>query len=367
MSFKITKKSKISEARNGMLKTIHGSVKTPFFMPIATKGAIKGVLPQEAKESGAQIILSNTYHLLKEPGTKILGGFGGLRKFMNWNEPILTDSGGFQVFSLAKLSKISEEGVKFSQDGEMYFLTPQKTLKIQEAIGSDISMVLDWCAPYTKNRKKAKESATRTLLWAKESKKYIGKRKYFGKNQVFGIIQGGFFSDLRKKAVGDITDIGFDGYALGGLAVGEPPKETTKIIKEITPLLEVKKPRYIMGMGYPEQIVESVKYGADMFDCVLPTRNARHGQLFVFNRGKSLNEENFYKKETIKNIKRNKIDEPIDKECGCFTCRNFSVRYISHLYKIKDLLYFRLATIHNLYFYFELMKKIRYAIAKEKI
>jgi queuine tRNA-ribosyltransferase len=365
--FKIIKQSKISRARTGELKTLHGKISTPFFMPIATKGAVKNLTSEELKEIGAEIILSNTYHLLARPGLETIEKIGGIHKLIGWNKPILTDSGGYQIFSLSKLIKLDNRGVEFClpDAGVKIFLSPEKALEFQKAIGSDICMVLDQCLHYSKEKKQAEQAMKRTSFWAKRSKAITNNWKK-NKPLIFGIIQGGFFKDLRKKSIEELLKMDFDGYAIGGIFVGEPEKESFDILKFVLPLLPGNKPRYLMGAGYPEQIVNAVKLGLDMFDCVIPTRHARHGEIFAF-KSKNIIGKNFYELIHIaKNQFKNDLN-PIDKKCSCYTCKNFSRSQLHHLFKAEESLYQRLATIHNLKFYTELMEKIRNGIEKGKI
>ncbi len=379
--FEILKKSKISQARLTELKTLHGIISGPFFMPIATRGVVKNLTPQELKDLGAQIILGNTYHLMLRPGIEIIKKANGLHKFMNWDGPILTDSGGYQIFSLNSknvpssfsktketnlfLIKINDEGVWFQseRDGQKEFLSPEKALKIQIALSSDIMMVLDECAPYPCSYDYAKKAVERTNNWALRSKRAKKRLKSAITNQLFGIIQGSVYKDLRLQSIKEITKLNFDGYAIGGLAVGEPRKKMFEILNYTIPFLPKNKPRYLMGVGNPEEIVEAVKKGVDMFDCVIPTRNARHGLLYKFSGSKTkIEESNFYEKIHIRNEKFKKDFSVIDKKCPCYTCQNHSRAYLRYLFMLNEPLALRLATIHNLAFYLELMKKIREAI-----
>jgi len=358
MAFRVIKQSRQHKARKGILKTKHGDIKTPFFMPIATKAAVKTLTTDDVKDLGSQIILSNTYHLYLKPGMDIMKRAGGLHQFMKWQGPILTDSGGFQVFSLAKIRKIKETGAEFQShiDGSRHMLTPAKSIKIQETIGSDIMMVLDVCPPAKANQEEIEQAVRLTTKWAKQSKK--AKKS---KNQLFGIVQGGLIRELREKSASELIDIGFDGYALGGLAVGETNQEMYKILDYAPDLLPQDKPRYLMGVGKPENIVEAVRRGVDMFDCVIPTRNARHGQLFVWQNNKTniFKTKNFYTDIRIANKKYAKDFKPLDSKCGCYTCQNFTRAYLHHLFKTKEPLAMRLATLHNIKFYLDMMKKIR--------
>lgn len=331
----------------------------PAFMPIATRGAVKNLTPEELKTIGAQIILSNTYHLFQRPGLDILKKFGGLHDFMKWKGPILTDSGGYQVFSLSHKRKITEEGVRFTSeiDGKEIFLTPEKVINIQLAIGSDIIMILDECPPWPCTKEYAEKSLALTLTWAARSKKHFEKKiKNIPKNKrplLFGIVQGSTFSDLRKKSAEELLKIGFDGYAIGGVSVGEPTKEKYRIIKTAAKILPQDKPIYVMGFGKPEEIVQATKYGADMFDCVIPTREARHGRIYIKNKNLK------FKELQITNAKFKLDKKPLDENCDCYTCNNYSRAYINHLFKIKESLAQRLATIHNLHFYLELVKNLQ--------
>lgn len=376
MSFIITKKSKKSKARIGRLKTSHGVINTPFFMPIATKAAVKNLTPEELKDLGAEIILSNTYHLFLKPGTEVIkksasrfGEQGDLHHFMNWFGPILTDSGGFQVFSLAKMGKVKEEGAEFQSeiDGRKVLLTPEKSIQTQLDLGSDIIMSFDQCISSAAFKKEAKKAVERTTSWAKRGKKYFDQKVGQKKNKplLFGIIQGSIYKDLRLKSLKEITALNFDGYAIGGLAVGEPTKEMYKVLNYLTLLLPQDKPRYLMGVGKPEQIVEAVKQGIDMFDCVIPTREARHGKLYLMTNSKLLmTKEKFYQEINIKNAKYQKDFKPIDKNCDCYACSNYSRAYLRHLFLTNESLGLRLATIHNLKFYLDLMEKIRVQLAQ---
>jgi queuine tRNA-ribosyltransferase len=376
--FKIIKKSKISQARLGQIKTRHGLVQTPCFMPIATRAAVKNLTPNELKELGAKIILSNTYHLYIKPGLDIIQKAGGLHHFMNWFGPILTDSGGYQVFSLAKIRKIEERGVKFKSEvnGQEIFLTPEMVIKTQIILGSDIMMVLDECIGWPCKKEEAEEAVERTTWWAKRAreffKKEITKLKLsssklgrVGQLQkfplLFGIIQGSVYKDLRLKSLEEIISLDFDGYAIGGLLVGEPESKMWKVLDYLVPNLPENKPRYLMGAGKPEQIVKAVAKGIDMFDCVIPTREARHGKLYVMINGKISmnNEKKFYRAINIKNTQYKKDFKPIDKNCSCYTCQNYSRAYLRHLFNTNEPLGLRLATIHNLKFYLDLMKIVR--------
>lgn len=363
----------------GALQTAHGTVATPFFMPIATKASVKAIDSTDLKNLGAEIILSNTYHLLLRPGVGVIRRSGGLHKFMKWNGAILTDSGGFQIFSLAKQRKIKEEGAIFRShiDGQQFTLAPELVLQIQKNFGSDIAMVLDVCTPYPCPRGEAEEAVRLTTEWARRSKNYALRVTRYGlrKQLMFGIVQGSVYKDLRLQSAKELVDLDFDGYAIGGLAVGEPRREMFKVLDYLVPELPEEKPRYLMGVGQPEEIVEAVRRGIDMFDCVLPTRNARHGLLYIWKmvrgrdepfRGKTLKttrkNAEFYQTLHITNEKFKNDFSPIDKNCSCHTCKNYTRAYLRHLFVSEEPLALRLATIHNVNFYLEMMRKIRVAI-----
>ena len=347
--FDLIKKDTETSARLGEITTPHGIVRTPAFMPVGTQGTVKSLRPEEIKNCGAEIILGNTYHLYLRPGHETIKKLGGLHKFMNWPHPILTDSGGFQVFSLGALRKITPEGVIFRShiDGSKHFLTPQKAVEIQEALGSDIMMCLDECTPYPATFKESEKSLNLTLKWAQLCKD----AQTNSKQALFGIIQGGSYLDLRKQAVERITEMDFEGYALGGVSVGEPKEIMYKVTDEITPLLPADKPRYLMGVGTPEDIVFGVSRGIDMFDCVIPTRCARHGLLFT-------NAE----KIVIKHARWREDDNPLDETCDCYTCKNYTRAYLRHLYLAGEILAMILNTIHNVRYYMRLMEQIRKAL-----
>ncbi len=337
-------------ARRGRLTTAHGIIETPVFMPVGTYGAVKGVAPDELKALKAQIILGNTFHLWLRPGMEVVRGFGGLHDFIGWDDPILTDSGGFQVFSLAAMRKLSEEGVKFASpiNGEKLLLTPEISMQIQRVLNSDIVMIFDECTPYPADHDTARISMELSLRWAERSKTAHGDNP----NQLFGIVQGGMFEDLRERSLSELTRIGFDGYAIGGLSVGEPKADMMRILAHTAPLLPPDKPRYLMGVGTPTDIVQAVQQGVDMFDCVLPTRNARHGVLYT--REGVLH---------IKNAAHRHDPAPLSETCDCTTCQRFSRAYLHHLHRIGEPLGARLNSIHNLHFYQELMRGLREAIA----
>jgi queuine tRNA-ribosyltransferase len=338
------------EARRGTLTLAHGVVETPAFMPVGTYGTVKAMSPVELEENGAQIVLGNTFHLWLRPGLEVISKFGGLHRFMGWKHPILTDSGGFQVFSLGELRKITEEGVAFQSpiNGDKLFLTPEEAMRIQRVLNSDIVMVFDECTGYPSTREAAAESMRMSLRWAERSK-----RAHEGNpNALFGIVQGGMFEELRDESLAGLAGIGFDGYAIGGVSVGEPKEDMERIVAHTAPRLPRDAPRYLMGVGTPEDLVESVAQGVDMFDCVLPTRNARNGWLFTR-----------HGDVKIKNARHREVDQPLDAECSCYTCRNFSRAYLHHLHRANEILGARLNTIHNLHYYLELMGGMRDAIA----
>ena len=349
MEFTLLKKDPASEARLGKIITDHGKVDTPVFMPVGTQGTVKSLVPEMLREAGVEMVLSNTYHLYLRPGHEIIHELGGLHRFMQWHGPILTDSGGFQVYSLAPLRKVTAEGVIFRShiDGSKHFISPRLAVEIQEALGSDIMMCLDECPPYPTTFADAEKSLALTTQWAKESR-YV---KQCSRQALFGIVQGGCYPELRQRAVRELINIGFDGYALGGLSVGEPKESMFELIRDFTPLLPENSPRYLMGAGTPDDIVVCVGYGIDMFDCVMPTRCARHGLLFT-------NEE----KVVIRNARYRKDEAPVDLSCDCHTCRNYSRAYLRHLFAAKEILAMILSTIHNVRYYMRLMERIREAI-----
>ncbi len=353
MEFKLIGKDEVTKARAGILKTAHGEIETPIFMPVGTQGTVKAVTPRMLeRDIQAQIILGNTYHLYLRPGTEILEKAGGLHKFMNWNKPILTDSGGFQIFSLAELRKLKKDGVEFRShlDGSKHFFTPEKVIGIQRSIGSDIMMPLDECTPYPCDYDYAKNSQELTSRWAALNKEAFEKSEplYGHEQALFGIVQGSVYKDLREKSARDLTALDFDGYSVGGLAVGEPAETMYEITDFVTDILPEAKPRYLMGVGRPENILEAIERGIDMFDCVMPTRNARNAYLFTW--------EGVV---TISNAVYKEDFSPVDSTCDCYTCRNFSRAYLRHLFKANELLALTLATIHNLHFYLRLVKTAR--------
>ena len=352
MDFKVTSKSTSGPARAGSFTTLHGIVETPVFMPVGTLATVKSLSPEELVDIGARIILGNTYHLYLRPGCDVIEPFSGLHGFMHWEGPILTDSGGFQVFSLARLSKIQEEGVTFQShiDGSSHLLTPEKSIDIQICLNSDIIMCLDQCIQYPAGRDETQKALELTTRWGKRCKDHwVNHTRQ--ENALFGIVQGGMFADLRQQSARELGEIGFSGYAIGGLSVGEPKDIMLEMAAHTLPLLPDLKPKYIMGVGTPEDLVDLVGLGADMFDCVMPTRNARNGQLFTDNG--TLN---------ICNAQHRTDTTPIDAHCACYTCRNYSRAYLRHLYMTKELLAYRLNSIHNVHYYIKLMERMRDAI-----
>ncbi|HXY61284.1 MAG TPA: tRNA guanosine(34) transglycosylase Tgt [Chthoniobacterales bacterium] len=359
--FELVTQDRQSKARHGRLLTAHGAIETPVFMPIGTQGAVKAVSPRELRELNAQIILGNTYHLFVRPGIDVIKHFGGLHKFMNWDGPILTDSGGFQIFSLAKLRKITEDGVQFQNhvDGTPAFISPEIAMEIQAALGTDIAMVLDECPPWPCDRDYAAKSLEMTTRWAKRCKQSAKSEIRNPKSEInsqllFGIVQGATFEDLRKQSAQALVEIGFDGYAVGGVSVGEPEEEMMRAVDSSESFLPKDKPRYTMGLGTPPQLLEMIARGMDMFDCVLPTRLARNGTAFTSNG--TLN---------LKNAEFAKDKRPIEEGCNCPTCLEFTRGYVRHLIKAEEILGLRLVTIHNLHFYLELMRKAREKIDHE--
>ena len=341
-------------ARRGRLTFTRGTVETPAFMPVGTYGTVKAMTPEELRDIGAEIILGNTFHLMLRPGTEVIGLHGDLHGFMHWDGPILTDSGGFQVFSLGDMRKITEQGVTFRSpvNGDKVFLGPEESMAVQRALGSDIVMCFDECTPYPAEPQAARDSMELSLRWAKRSKEAFGDNS----NALFGIVQGGMYEELRAESAAGLQEIGFDGYALGGLSVGEPKEDMLRILDHTPALLPADKPRYLMGVGKPEDIVAAVLRGIDMFDCVMPTRNARNGHLFTR-----------YGDIKIRNAVHERDTRPLDEECGCYTCRNYSRSYLRHLDKAGEILGARLNTIHNLYYYQELMRGLREAIAASSL
>ncbi len=352
LEFEVIARDTSCGARRGRLKTAHGSVETPVFMPVGTLATVKSVSPEELKELGASIILGNTYHLYLRPGAELVGQLGGLHRFMGWDRSILTDSGGFQVFSLARISKIEEGGVVFQShiDGSRHMISPEAATEIQMMLGSDISMCFDECNSFPVTRNYARESMERSVRWAARCRQ----AHTAPLQALFGIIQGSVHVDLRRICLERLMEIGFDGYALGSLSVGEPKEQMLEVMENLLPQMPFSHPRYLMGVGTPEDLVEGVRLGVDMFDCVMPTRNARNGMLFT-RRGSI----------QIKNSRYTRDPEPIERDCTCYTCQKFSKAYLRHLFMARELLGYRLNTIHNLHHYLRLMGEMREAIQQE--
>ena len=342
------------KARTGKMCFTRGEVATPAFMPVGTYGTVKGLTPEQVRGTGADILLGNTFHLMLRPGTETINVHGDLHDFIGWDRPILTDSGGFQVFSLGEMRKINEEGVTFSSpvDGAKIFLGPESAIEVQHALGSDIIMVFDECTPYPATREQARESMELSMRWAGRCKEAHGEHE----SALFGIVQGGMYGDLREESLAGLIELGFDGYALGGLSVGEPKNEMREVIQHCGALLPAEKPRYLMGVGTPQDIVYAVTQGIDMFDCVMPTRNARNAHIFT-SKGLLRLRNKRYRQDT----------KPLDENCGCYTCQNFSRAYLHHLDKCREMLGAQLNTIHNLHYYQDLMVGLRDAIAKGKL
>ncbi|MEJ2442669.1 MAG: tRNA guanosine(34) transglycosylase Tgt [Exilibacterium sp.] len=351
MQFELDADLGAGRARRGRLKFPRGTVETPAFMPVGTYGTVKGMTPRDIEATGAQILLGNTFHLMLRPGTEVVKAHGDLHDFMRWQRPILTDSGGFQVFSLGKLRKITEEGVSFRSpiDGSPVSLTPERSMQVQRDLGADIVMIFDECTPYPATGAEACESMQLSLRWAARS------RTAHGDNPaaLFGIVQGGMYESLRRQSLEGLMAMGFDGYAIGGLSVGEPKQEMFRVLDHLTPLMPAEKPRYLMGVGKPADIVEGVRRGVDMFDCVMPTRNARNGHLFTG--------EGVIK---IRNARYRRDTDPLDSHCDCYTCANFSRSYLHHLDKCGEMLGPQLSTIHNLHYYQSLMSGLRRALER---
>jgi len=349
MQFKLIQKD--GEARRGELKLQHGTVQTPVFMPVGTYGAVKSLSPHDLESIGFEIILGNTFHLWLRPGLETISAFKGLHDFTHWRRSILTDSGGFQVWSLGKMRKITEEGVEFKSpiNGDTCFLSPEESMRIQRALNSDIVMIFDECTPYPASHEEAKVSMELSLKWAYRSKVAHESNQ----NALFGIVQGGMFEDLRSQSLEELKKINFDGYAIGGLSVGEPKEEMQKVISFIAPKMPEDKPRYLMGVGTPEDIIEAIAHGIDMFDCVMPTRNARNGWLFTR-----------YGDLKLKNTQYKNDTYPIDSSCECYTCQNYSRAYLHHLFRIGEMLGSRLNTIHNLFYYQKIVQEARLAIER---
>ncbi len=352
MEFRLLHEDNSTKARRGLIVTARGSFDTPVFMPVGTQGTVKAISPEELHEIGVDIILCNAYHLYLRPGPEIIKKLGGLHRFINWEKPILTDSGGYQIFSISSLQKTCKKGVSFKShiDGSSHFLTPEKVIDIQIALDSDIMMVLDECSPYPITFKAAKEALDKTLEWAKRSRKY-----YKGERGLFGIVQGGVFKELRKIGAEELVHLNFNGYALGGLSVGEPYSVRAEIISYTNEFLPKDKPRYLMGVGTPQEILEGIGEGIDMFDCAMPTRIARTGTIFTW-QGKI----------NIRNSQYKEDPSPLDPNCDCYACRNYTRAYVRHLIKAREILGMRLTTYHNLYFLATLVKKARKAIERNE-
>ncbi len=354
--FKIEKNCSVTCARLGRLKTAHGEIATPFFMPVGTNATVKGMCSADLEQMESQIVLSNTYHLYLRPGLDIIRQSGGLHGFMDWKGPILTDSGGFQVFSLSKLRKITDDGVRFQShlDGSSHMFTPEKVMDIQKVLGSDLMMPLDVCAPYPCTRKEAERSVEKTSAWARRTLEYY-RNNGQEKQILFGIVQGSVYEDLRQRSAEEITGVGFDAYAIGGVSVGEPVTEMFHAIEQVEPFLPKDKPRYVMGIGMPDQIVNAVACGIDMFDTCIPTRYGRHGSAFS-RHGRFI----------ITNAGYAADQKPVDETCGCFVCRRYSKAYIRHLLRSNEILGLRLLSYHNVSFYIKLMQDIRVALAEDR-
>lgn len=354
VTYELIKKDSRTKARRGRVNTPHGPIETPVFMPVGTAGTVKAMKPEEVRDMGAQIILGNTYHLYLRPGHEVVKAAGGLHKFMNWERAILTDSGGFQVFSLGAMRKISEEGVEFRShiDGSKHMLSPEKSMEIQNALGSDIMMAFDECAPYPADRNYVKNSLERTTRWLQRCKEY---HKNTEQQSLFGIMQGGMYKDLRKQSAEEIVELDLPGYAIGGLSVGEPKEIMYEVMDDCVDYLPADKPRYLMGVGSPDCLFEGVERGIDMFDCVLPTRIARHGMAMT-SQGRV----------NIKNAKYERDFTPLDPNCDCYACRNYSKAYLRHLFKSDEILSSMLMTTHNLHFLVNTMAGIRKAIEEDR-
>ncbi|HBR15210.1 MAG TPA: tRNA guanosine(34) transglycosylase Tgt [Candidatus Omnitrophica bacterium] len=356
--FQFIKKDKNSKARLGIVRTDHGTIESPFFMPVGTNATVKSLSFEDLLEFDAQIVLSNTYHLYLRPGLEVIEHAGGLHKFMSWDRPVLTDSGGYQIFSLTKFRKLDDNGVEFRShlDGSTCYLTPEDVIKIEHVLGADMIMPLDECAPYPCQRKEAEESVARTTHWARRSREYFLRNPLKTHRQfLFGIVQGATFKDLREQSAEEILAIGFDGYAIGGVSVGEPVQEMFKTLDWVMPLLPPDQPRYFMGIGLPDQIVKAVGEGIDMFDTCIPTRYGRHGTAFT-KKGKVVLRNAEYKKDLA----------PIDESCACFVCRKYTRSYLRHLANLKEVLGLKLISYHNVYFYVSLMRQIRQAIQEDR-
>jgi queuine tRNA-ribosyltransferase len=355
LTFELLKTDESGHARRGRITLPHGVVETPVFMPVGTQATVKSLTPADLIDDiGAQIILGNTYHLMLRPGADIIEQLGGLHKFMAWDRPILTDSGGFQVWSLGALRKIEEHGVHFQShiDGSHWFLGPKESMEIQKKLGSDIVMAFDECTPYPATYEEARSSMQLSMRWAAECREHLPANS---KQALFGIVQGGMYDDLRLESLKAVSEIGFEGIAIGGLSVGEPKAEMLATLDALAPHLPAEKPRYVMGVGAPDDLIEGINRGIDMFDCVMPTRNARNGTIFTD-----------HGKINIKNLKHQADSRPIMEDCDCYTCRNFSRAYLRHLYMAKEILSSRLNSLHNLHYYCDLMRRARSAIEAER-
>lgn len=359
LEFKVVNRDPRTKARAGLIRTDHGTVKTPVFMPVGTRASVKAVEQRELLEINAQIILANTYHVFQRPGVEVIQKFGGIHSFMSWPRPVLTDSGGFQILSLSDLRKLSREGVEFRShiDGTYYFFTPEKIIEIERQIGADLIMVLDECTSYPVEKDYVSKSIELTYEWAMRCKeKFESSKSLYGYNQfLFGIVQGGVYPDLRDKSARQLVDANFDGYAIGGLAVGEPAEEMYSVTDLVTNILPEDKPRYLMGVGTPGNLLEAVERGVDMFDCVIPTRNGRNAQAFTMSG--TIN---------IKNAVYRLDETPLDESCDCYVCKNFSKAYIRHLFNVDEIVGLQLASLHNLRFFVSLMEQMRLAIIESR-
>ena len=354
MGFMVLERDEGTRARNGRMETAHGVIETPVFMPVGTAGTVKTLSPDELKDLGVQVILGNAYHLYLRPGHKLIAELGGLHRFISWDRPILTDSGGYQVFSLAGMCKVTDAGATFQShlDGSPHFFSPESAIAVQEALGADIIMTFDECLPYPSSPEATRRALDRTLQWARRCREAHSRSGQI----LFGIIQGGFVADLRQEAAERIIEMDFEGYAIGGVSVGESQRMMLDVTDQVVSLLPVDRPRYLMGVGLPEDLVECVVRGVDLFDCVMPTRHARTGWLFTS-----------FGRIIIKNARYARDESPIDEACGCYTCRHFSRAYLRHLFLAQEMLGLRLNTVHNLYYYVNLMGQMRGAIREGRL